>query len=139
RAAEEVFQSARRVEKLLAVIFGAATGESSGEQLTGQLSSNLTQLQARLETYERINKVVLAGFGQYSLLHADKAGQTVSRDPLAWFASQSWFPCGRRIIHTLRAWFWTLRPRRCPAQWSPRSTRTAVSAVSRCPNPTAAT
>jgi len=56
RATEELFQSARRVEKLLAVIFGAAAGEPSGEQLPSQLSLSLAQLRARLQAYERINK-----------------------------------------------------------------------------------
>ncbi|HEV2690307.1 MAG TPA: hypothetical protein VGV35_17240 [Bryobacteraceae bacterium] len=54
-ATEELFQSARRVEKLLAVIFGAAPGESADEQLPGQLLASLAQLRAKVEVYDRLS------------------------------------------------------------------------------------
>jgi hypothetical protein len=54
-AAEELFQSVRQVDKLLAVMFGAATGESSGEQLPFQLRSSLAQLRTRLATCDRVS------------------------------------------------------------------------------------
>ncbi len=50
-ATEELFQSARRVDRLLAAVFGAAAGESSADQLPSQLQASLAQLQARLEAY----------------------------------------------------------------------------------------
>lgn len=52
-ATEALFQSARQVDKLLAVMFGAATGETSSEQLPSQLLSSLTKLRAAIETYDR--------------------------------------------------------------------------------------
>jgi hypothetical protein len=52
-SAEELFQSARRVEKLLAVMFGAAPPESPSDQVPSQLLSNLAQLRARVEAYDR--------------------------------------------------------------------------------------
>src|SRR5207249_4212345 len=55
-ATEELFQSARRVEKLLAVMFGAATGEPPGEQLPSRLLSSLAELRARLEAYDRLSE-----------------------------------------------------------------------------------
>ena len=54
-ATEELFQSARRVEKLLAVMFGAAPGETADDQLPAQLLSSLTQLRAKVEGYDRIS------------------------------------------------------------------------------------
>jgi hypothetical protein len=53
-AAEDLFQSARRVDKLLAVMFGAAAGESPGEQLPAQLLSSLAELRARVDAYGRL-------------------------------------------------------------------------------------
>jgi hypothetical protein len=53
-ATEELFQSARRAEKLLAVIFGAAPGESADDQLPSQLLASLTQLRAKVEGYDRL-------------------------------------------------------------------------------------
>lgn len=53
-ATEELFQSARRVEKLLAVMFGAAPGESASEQLPTQLLASLAQLRAKVEGYDRL-------------------------------------------------------------------------------------
>ena len=53
-ATEELFQSARRVERLLAVIFGVAQGESSNGQLPSQLLSNLAQLRAGLDAYDNL-------------------------------------------------------------------------------------
>jgi hypothetical protein len=58
-ATEELFQSARRVDKLLGVMFGAATGESSGEQLPSQLLSSLAQLRSGLEAYDRLSTQAL--------------------------------------------------------------------------------
>ena len=54
-ATEELFQSARRVEKLLAVMFGAAAGDSAEDQLPAQLLSSLAQLRAKVEGYDRIS------------------------------------------------------------------------------------
>jgi hypothetical protein len=54
QATEELFQSARRVEKMLAVLFGAAAGEATDGALPSQLLSNLAQLGARLEAYDQI-------------------------------------------------------------------------------------
>jgi len=51
-SAEELFQSARRVEKLLAVMFGAAPPESPSDQVPSQLLSSLAQLRARVEAYD---------------------------------------------------------------------------------------
>ena len=53
-ATEELFQSARRVEKMLAVLFGAAAGEAPDEKLPSQLLSNLTQLAAHVEAYDHL-------------------------------------------------------------------------------------
>ena len=53
-ATEELFQSARRLDRLLAVVFGAATGEEPGEQLPSQLLSGLAQLRTRLALYDRL-------------------------------------------------------------------------------------
>jgi hypothetical protein len=53
-ATEELFQSARRVEKMLAVLFGAAAGEGPDETLPSELLSKLAQLRVRLEAYDRM-------------------------------------------------------------------------------------
>ncbi len=53
-ATEDLFQSARRVEKLLAVMFGASPSDSAEEQLPGQLQSSLAQLRAKVEAYDRL-------------------------------------------------------------------------------------
>jgi hypothetical protein len=53
-SAEELFQSARRVEKLLAVMFGAAPPESPTDQVPSQLLSSLAQLRARVDAYDRL-------------------------------------------------------------------------------------
>jgi hypothetical protein len=61
-ATEELFQSARRVEKLLAVMFGAATADSAPsdsanagvEQVPAQLLSAVAQLRAKVEAYDRL-------------------------------------------------------------------------------------
>ena len=55
-SAEELFQSARRVEKLLAVMFGAAPPEFPGEQVPSQLLSSLAQLRARVDAYDRLRR-----------------------------------------------------------------------------------
>jgi hypothetical protein len=52
--AEELFQSARCVEKLLAVMFGAAPPESPGDQVPSQLLASLAQLRARVDAYDRL-------------------------------------------------------------------------------------
>jgi len=52
---EDLFQTARRVEKLLAVMFAAAPGESADDQAPAQLLSNLALLRAKLEGYERLS------------------------------------------------------------------------------------
>jgi len=53
---EELFQTARRTDKLISIVFGSAPGESSVEQLPAQLLSSLASLHARLEAYNRIEK-----------------------------------------------------------------------------------
>jgi hypothetical protein len=53
-ATEGVFQSARQVEKLAALMFGAAQGDSSGQQIPAQLATNLAQLRTRLAAYAKI-------------------------------------------------------------------------------------
>jgi hypothetical protein len=58
-ATEELFQSARRVDKLLGVMFGAATGESSSEQLPSQLLFSLAQLRSGLDAYDRLSTQAL--------------------------------------------------------------------------------
>jgi HAMP domain-containing protein len=58
-ATEELFQTARRVDRLLAVMFGAAVGESSGEQIPSQLLSSLVQLRGKLEVYDRLSTQAL--------------------------------------------------------------------------------
>jgi hypothetical protein len=40
-------------------MFGAATGESSGEQLPSQLLSSLAQLRSGLEAYDRLSTQAL--------------------------------------------------------------------------------
>jgi ferritin-like metal-binding protein YciE len=55
-SAEELFQSARHVEKLLAVMFGAAAAESPGDQVPSQLLSSLAQLRARVDAYDRLRR-----------------------------------------------------------------------------------
>jgi len=54
-ATEDLFQTARRVEKLVAVMFAAAPGESADDQVPAQLLSNLTELRAKLEGYDRLS------------------------------------------------------------------------------------
>jgi hypothetical protein len=58
-ATEELFQSARRVDKLLAMMFGAAPAESAGEQLPSQLLSSLAQLRATVDAYDRLSAQAL--------------------------------------------------------------------------------
>jgi hypothetical protein len=55
-ATEELFQSARRVEKLLAVVFGAAPPDdaSNTTQLPAQLMSAVTELRANVEAYDHL-------------------------------------------------------------------------------------
>ena len=53
-ATEELLQSARRVEKLLAVVFGAAPSETADDRLPSQLFSSLAQLRAKVEGYDRL-------------------------------------------------------------------------------------
>lgn len=54
-ATEDLFQSARRVEKLLAVVFGAAPPDDSADtQLPAQLLSAVTQLRAKVEAYDHL-------------------------------------------------------------------------------------
>jgi hypothetical protein len=52
---EDLFQSARRVEKLLAVVFGAAPADdSAGSELPAQLLSAVTDLRAKVEAYDHL-------------------------------------------------------------------------------------
>jgi hypothetical protein len=53
---EDLFQSARRVDKLMSVLFGSAPGETNVDQLPTQLMSALAQLRARVEAYNRTEK-----------------------------------------------------------------------------------
>jgi hypothetical protein len=55
-ATEELFQSARRVEKLLAVVFGAAPPDDAANttQLPTQLMSAVTELRANVEAYDHL-------------------------------------------------------------------------------------
>jgi hypothetical protein len=54
-ATEDLFQSARRVEKLLAVVFGAAPADDSANtQLPAQLLSAITDLRAKVEAYDHL-------------------------------------------------------------------------------------
>lgn len=53
-ATEELFQSARKLDKLLGVMFGAAPSETQGDQLR-QLKTGLAQLRNMLAIYERSN------------------------------------------------------------------------------------
>lgn len=54
-ATEDLFQSARHVEKLLAVVFGAAPADdSTSAQLPAQLLSAVTQLRAKVEAYDHL-------------------------------------------------------------------------------------
>jgi len=53
-ATEQLFQSARRLDKLLAVVFGASPSEAAGTQLSSELLSNLANFRSRLEAYGRL-------------------------------------------------------------------------------------
>jgi hypothetical protein len=53
---EALFQSARRLDKLVGVMFGAAPSDTPGGQLPAQLKTGLAQLRTRLDIYERSNK-----------------------------------------------------------------------------------
>ena len=55
-ATEQLFQTARRVEKQLAVLFGAAAGEAASDRLPAQLLSSLAQLRTSLDAMDRSNK-----------------------------------------------------------------------------------
>jgi len=55
-ATEDLFQSARRLDKLLGVMFGAAPSEIPAGQIPAQLKISLAQLRARSDIYERSNK-----------------------------------------------------------------------------------
>ena len=53
-ATEELFQSARRVEKLLAVMFGAAPADSAEEQVPARLLASVAELRAKVEAYDHL-------------------------------------------------------------------------------------
>jgi hypothetical protein len=56
-ATQQLFQSARRLEKLLAGVFGAAAVDTSArpeEQLPSQVLSILAELRARIDAYDRV-------------------------------------------------------------------------------------
>jgi hypothetical protein len=55
-ATEALFQSARGLDKLVGVMFGAAPSDAPGGQLPAQLKTGLAQLRSRLDSYERSNK-----------------------------------------------------------------------------------
>jgi hypothetical protein len=52
--AEDLFQSARQVEKLLAVMFGAVPGEAWDDQLPARLLAGIGDLRARSDAFDRI-------------------------------------------------------------------------------------
>jgi hypothetical protein len=58
-ATEVLFQAARRVDKMIAVLFGAAAGDTPGEQSPAQLLSSLAQLRTRLDAYDDLAKQAL--------------------------------------------------------------------------------
>ncbi|MGA2601388.1 MAG: hypothetical protein ABSH09_30860 [Bryobacteraceae bacterium] len=51
--AEDLFQSARQVEKLLAMMFGTVPGEAWDDRLPARLLSGITDLRARSEAFDR--------------------------------------------------------------------------------------
>jgi hypothetical protein len=53
-ATEEIFQSARQVEKLTALMFGAVPNDSASQQIPNQLAASLSLLRTRLAAYARI-------------------------------------------------------------------------------------
>ncbi len=53
---EDLFQSARRTDKLVGVMFGAAPSDSPWDQIPAQLKTTLAELRVRLDIYERSNK-----------------------------------------------------------------------------------
>ena len=55
-AAEQLFQTARRVERQLAVLFGAASGETAGDRLPAQLLSSLAQLRSGVDAIDRSDR-----------------------------------------------------------------------------------
>ena len=55
-ATDNLFQSARRLDKLLGVMFGAAPSEIPAGQISAQLKTSLAQLRTGLDSYERSNK-----------------------------------------------------------------------------------
>jgi len=52
-SAEDLFQSARQVEKLLAMMFGAVPGEAWDDRLPARLLSGITDLRARSDAFDR--------------------------------------------------------------------------------------
>ena len=55
-ATEGLFQSARRMDKLVGVMFGAAPNDTPWEQIPSQLRTSMAELRLRLDIYERSNK-----------------------------------------------------------------------------------
>ena len=55
-ATDNLFQSARRLDKLLGVMFGAAPSETPAGQISALLKTSLAELRAALDSYERSNK-----------------------------------------------------------------------------------
>ena len=55
-ATEELFRTAREVERLLAAALGGAAPEMSSEELPSRLVANLAQLGARAQAYERLTQ-----------------------------------------------------------------------------------
>ena len=53
-ATEELFQSARHLEKLLAIMFGASPADSTDQPITSQLASSLAQVRAKVEEYDHL-------------------------------------------------------------------------------------
>jgi hypothetical protein len=55
-ATDGLFQSARRLDKLLAVMFGDTPSDISGDPVLSQLKASLAQLRANLDVYPRSNR-----------------------------------------------------------------------------------
>jgi hypothetical protein len=53
-ATEDLFQSARQVEKLSAVLFGASRADGSEDQTPPQLGLRIAELRSKLDAYDRI-------------------------------------------------------------------------------------
>ena len=80
---------------MLAVLFGAAAGEAPDERLPSQLLSNLAQLRARAEAYDRMPGTARPG--------AKINGSPAASRRLFWFAWPASRNCGRRTTRMFPA------------------------------------